>query len=106
MKRFLGFLEKIEKSDKIIPKLLLSHVRQDTRSITGSNLRTILLLTEKVSVEHLSISDLQSLKYQPSPDEWKMKLLYELLTIREMNLSLENLDELEINEIINDLCCN
>ena len=45
--RFLGFITQIEKSHKILPKILLQMqiIKRDCRSITGSNLRNILLLT-------------------------------------------------------------
>ena len=39
--RFLGFIEQVRRSDKMVPKLLLSHISQDVRSTTGLNLRKI-----------------------------------------------------------------
>jgi hypothetical protein len=37
--RFLGFIDQIRNSQKIIPKILLSHIQHDVRSTTGLNLR-------------------------------------------------------------------
>ena len=41
IKRFLSFIQQIQKSDKILPKQLLNIIVNDTRSITGCNLRRI-----------------------------------------------------------------
>ena len=43
--RFLTFISRIEKSKKILPRVLLQAIKRDCRSVTGSNLRNILLLT-------------------------------------------------------------
>ena len=43
MNRFLSFLNQIARSQKGLPKKLLRHVRKDTRSKTGSNLRRMML---------------------------------------------------------------
>ena len=45
--RFLGFISQIEKSLKILPKVLLQLIKRDCRSVTGSNLQNILLMTTK-----------------------------------------------------------
>ena len=51
--RFLGFMDQIKKSHKIIPKMLLSHIQCDVRSTTGYNLRKIMLQTDKLNVSEL-----------------------------------------------------
>ena len=50
LKRFLAFLQQIRNSDKEASKFLLESIYEDTNSITGSNLRNILLMTGKATV--------------------------------------------------------
>ena len=47
LKRFLRFLKQIEKSSKSAIKSLLSICKNDCRSITGKNLRKIMLMCDK-----------------------------------------------------------
>ena len=63
MKRFLSFLSQVNKSTKLLPKLLLNLVNNDARSTTGSNLRNIRLLTGKDRVEDLKESDVARYEY-------------------------------------------
>ena len=51
--RFLGFMDQIKKSQKIIPKPLLSYIQCDVRSKTGYNLRKIMLQTDKLNGSEL-----------------------------------------------------
>ena len=71
MKRFLRFLEQIENSSKRAIKLLLSICRNDCNSITGKNLRNIMLLCNK-DTAYLCVP----------PCEWLLTLIY-LLTTQE-----------------------
>ena len=59
--RFLGFISQIEKSQKVLPKTLLQLIRNDCRSVTGSNLRNILLLSNKDDTSHLTQTDIKSM---------------------------------------------
>ena len=59
LERFLSFLEQIRKSKKNIPKQLLSFIKNDTRSTTGSNLRNILLSTDKFNIDELRKDDVK-----------------------------------------------
>ena len=54
IERFLGFLEQILKFRKTGPKHILKYVKHDVKSVTGSNLRNILLLTDKNTIEEIS----------------------------------------------------
>ena len=80
----------------------------DVRSTTGCNLRKILLLTEKSTVDDLMKSDVYSMKYNPTGDDdlWKEQLLDEILLLRDGAMTIENLDHNEIKDIINDICTN
>ena len=104
--RFLGFIEQIRKSDKIMPKLMLSHISQDVRSTTGLNLRKILLQTNKVSVDQLGKSDIHSISYFPTPDDeiWKERMAIELLEARDNQLEVEGFEQEELETFLEYLC--
>ena len=106
--RFLGFIEKVRASQKTIPKLLLSHIMYDVRSTTGSNLRNIMLETDKDDIAILSKSDSEQVKYHPlsKDDEWKKEALIELLDIREGQLEINGLINDEIQQMIETICTN
>ena len=106
--RFLGFIEKVRDSQKTIPKLLLSHIMYDVRSTTGSNLRNIMLETDKDDIAILSKSDSEQVKYHPlsKDDEWKKEALIELLDIREGQLEINGLINDEIQQMIETICTN
>ena len=58
LKRFLGFLSQIEKSANKLPLRLLRVVRADARSTTGSNLRKIMLLLGKHTIDEVKSNDI------------------------------------------------
>ena len=106
LERFLGFLDQISKSRKTIPKHVLKYVMHDVRSVTGSNLRNILLLTEKDTIEEISIHDIKKLKYHKVTDEnaWKIDLVKEITEIKNHQLSLNEFSMEEITDILKNLC--
>ena len=108
MARTLNFIEQIEKSSKKTSKLLLSHIKLDVRSLTGNNLRKMLLLTDKTNVNLLSRKDIMQIEYFPlTPDlTWKKTILCELLEYREDNYRISDFVEEEVNAIIDYLCVN
>ena len=92
MKRFLSFIHQIETSQKTLPKLLLQTVKRDCRSVTGSNLRNILLLTRKDKIDELVPVDTLEMKYVPVLDEnkWKIVMLKELIDVKWGETDIEN----------------
>ena len=85
---------------------MLHLIEKDTQSVTGSNLRQILVLTEKTDISELNPADSQSIKYcnVPSGEEWRIGLLKELINVRTGNLQVNGFTEAEINSIIGDIC--
>ena len=104
--RFLSFISQIEKSQKILPRVLLQTIRRDCRSVTGSNLRNILLLTSKDDISDISHSDIREMQYKPAPDHevWRINMLKELIDVKWGDLAIQHLEDTEINEIIDELC--
>ena len=85
IKNFIQFIEKLENSTKPLLRTILRAIKYDTRSTTGKNLRGILLLSNKGSIEELSLSDVDNFPYfsMPDEDEWKTEMLTLLLEERE-----------------------
>ena len=106
IERFLGFLEQIQKSRKIIPKHILNYAKSDVRSITGSNARNILLLTEKHSIDDVSKYDIKELKLQEIAieDRWKINFIKEIIEIKNNQLGLNEFTIDELTDILRYLC--
>ena len=106
IQRFLGFLEQIEKSSKIVPKHILKYARSDVRSITGSNIRNILLLTEKDAFADITKRDIRELKYKEiaKDDFWKIGFIREIIEVKNEQLGLNDFTKEELNDILAYLC--
>ena len=106
LERFLSFLEQIHKSKKNVPKQLLSFIKNDARSTTVSNLRKILLLTEKDTIDELSKADVTSLQYQEADpkNKWKINMIKEITDIKFDQLEVENFSKDKLEEILSFLC--
>ena len=53
MKSYLSFIKRVRESSKPVLRQLYQLVCSDVRTVTGSNLRNILLLTDKLKVDEL-----------------------------------------------------
>ena len=104
--RFLGFIDQIKTSQKIIQKMLLGLIKHDVRSTTGLNLRKILLQTEKLDVDSLCKDDCSSLSYHPTPleDKWKEAMVNELIEVRGNQIQVEGFETEELETILEHLC--
>ena len=71
-KRLLTFRQSIQKSDKSVLKQILNIVESDVRTVTGRNVRSILILTDKSSVQQLHRSDLEIIRYYGEPEQWQL----------------------------------
>ena len=81
IRRFLSFVEKMKNSGKPPLVMLLSEAASDVRSTTGSNLRNIMLLAGKTSIDAVSVSDADRIEYFKLKDEeaWKVQLATEII---------------------------
>ena len=71
IKRFLSFIESIKSSKKKCLRNVFLKIREDTQSVTGNNLRKILLLVDKENVDSLTPHDANLIVYAPIPEEEK-----------------------------------
>ena len=104
--RFLGFIEQIKSSQKIIPKMLLSQIMYDVRSTTGLNLRQIMLQTDKLSVAQLCKDDTKKIVYHQTSEEdkWKEGFLRELVQVKDNHLEVEGFEPGELDDILEHIC--
>ena len=102
--RFISFTQKIEASKKKSVTHLYKSVKNDVRSITGSNLRNIVLLLGQDDDFKPTPIDSRSIKYHPvqHDDLWKIDCLKELIEVQHGDLSLD-FDRNEIEEMISFL---
>ena len=98
--RFIKFLNSIHKSNKPAVKFLLSITASDVRSVTGSNLRSILVntgvqvipgITKGYTVKKHRLFQVSEL------EKWKVPLLHSLLSVRagefEISFDDKNVDD-------------
>ena len=87
----------------------LSVVESDSRTVTGRNLRSILQLCDKSTVQQLCPSDMDRVLYrgEPQPDQWRIVAILEALKVRagEMDLPKGWVRE-EFKEILEVACVN
>ena len=102
----MSFLNQIEKSSKYAPKQLLQNIKRDTRSVTGSNIRNILLHTEKDSIEEVTASEIDKLKYHElnKEENWKVDVILELTDVKFKQATIEGFTDDEIGEILDFVC--
>ena len=96
----------ILKSRKIVPKHILKYVKHDVKSVTGSNLRNILLLTDRDTIEEISKHDVKGLKYHEVSNDniWKIGFIKEIIEIKNNQASLNDFSKEELNDILANLC--
>ena len=85
IQRLLQMINQIRNSSKPILKTLLSEIQYDTSSVTGRNLRNIMLLLKKNSISEITTADCESIKYceVALEREWRVELIELLLTERD-----------------------
>ena len=85
IKNFIQFIAKIDKSAKPLLRTLLMDIKYDTRSTTGRNLRGIMLLSNKTSIDDITVEDGDHFPYCPRPEEdnWKIEMLIQLMEERD-----------------------
>ena len=91
IRRFLKFISKLKESKKPILRSLLTETTRSVRSVTGRNIRGIMLETGTFNFDELTPDIVSMLEYFPVKDDdtWKVEMLTDLLS----ELEHDNLDE-------------
>ena len=87
---------------------MLNLVQNDVRSSTGKNLRGILLQTSKTTVDQLLVEDSSHLEYFPLPqnEQWKVKVLIDILMVKNGEVEIQGFANAEFEENLNYLCAH
>ena len=106
IKRFLKFVSAVRFSHKSILRNLYRMIAKDVRSVTGSNLRRIMLIVNKGDVNDLSPTDSALVQYRKenSDNQWKINLVKEIIEVRNNILQVEFILEDELENILHYLC--
>ena len=104
--RFISFLNQIQKSDKIVPKQLLNLVQNDVNSVTGRNIRRILLLTNRSRWTDVTKTDVDKIVYAEIPDGngWRVPLFHELTDVKFGQTVIDGFSFDECNEMLEFAC--
>ena len=80
----------------------------NARSTTGQNLRNMMLLFNKNSIDEIEEKDIIEYVYAPveNKDEWKLQMIKELIDVKNKELEIENLSKEEVDHMIEYLCTN
>ena len=79
--RFLKFVNSVANNKRVEVKAVYNICKDDTRSMTGSNSRTVLLKTE-VDPRLLQVHLLRDWRVYRAADNWTVSLLQNLMRIR------------------------
>ena len=95
-------MEQIKRSEKMIAKHLLENIKKDVLSVTGSNLRNIMNLTNHDNIDDICMNDIENLKFNAIPEgcEWRIQMLEELLSVRNSEGFVEGFTHKDINDMI------
>ena len=106
IRRFLSFVEKIRNSGKPPLVMLLSEAASDVRSTTGSNLRNIMVLAGKTSIDAVDVPDAEKIEYFKLDDEeaWEVQLATELIEAKANNKEIPGFNNIELDIILDFVC--
>ena len=86
---------------------MIGLVEHDVQSVTGRNLRRILQLTEKPSIQNLKPSDMDDVNLHGDPELWRVLAIKEILEIRAGELQLpDGWVQGELETILMAACCD
>ena len=108
IRNYLGFIRRIKESPKFVLRQLFTLASSDVGSVTGCNLRNILLMTNLKKVKDLHpaiISKIQMPNEIKEDQMWRIDLLKEITDIKYSNVCApDGWTESELREIL-DFCC-
>ena len=107
LKNYLSFIKQVRKSPKHVLRQLYGLASADVRTVTGQNLRNILLLTNKLHVDQLDPSLVNTLEYHKveEQDVWRVNLVKEILDLQHGDLVLpDGWSDDELDTMLNLAC--
>ena len=106
IKRYLNFIGQIKKSRKVALKNMFNTIKYDCLSVTGSNLRNIMLLVGKTNIEDLCPEDHSLVKYNEIPEEqpWRVSVIKEVVDVNWGESAVDGFSRQELNYILGYAC--
>ena len=105
VERYMSFIAKVRNSKKANIRQLLEIIKRDTRTTTGFNLRTIMILSKKNSIEEL-FDDNNDFEYHPVDEReaWRIPFIKELIGVRHGDLKVDGMTPDELGQILDYIC--
>ena len=105
-KRFIAFTKKLETSPKMVVRRINQIVGKDCRSITGENLRRILIHYDSDPIKGPTRDDIskKAFKEVPIGEEWRVSIINELIDMRDRSMDADCWSSNEIEETLTYLC--
>ena len=99
-------MDSIKNSKKAALQLLAKEASRDVRSITGCNLRNIMLLLRETKVENIKKEDGDTILYSSldSKEAWKVATIKEIIETRTGKITIEGFTKAEHDEMLEYLC--
>ena len=99
-------MEKMRNSGKAPLIMLMKEAMNDVRYVTGSNLRNIMLLVGKTSIDDVKVEDVDSLEYFKMRDDelWKIPQIQEIINVKVGNLEVAGFENEELEILLSHLC--
>ena len=100
-------MEKLKCSNKPVLRQLFSVCKDDVRTITGANLRNIMLQCGENSVDCLNPASASSIQYHQITEEdmWRINLLTEVIPMRHQDIDIiVGWTNEELDSIISFVC--
>ena len=99
-------MDSIKNSKKAALQLLAKEASRDVRSITGCNLRNIMLLLGETKVENIKKEDGDTILYSSldSKEAWKVATIKEIIETRTGKITIEGFTKTELDEMLEYLC--
>ena len=108
-KRFLTFSRKISQSRKTVLNNVFNAVKYDCRSITGRNLRNIMLITNHDVYTKADLDfNWRNISFYKLPDNesWRVPLAREIINIKSGKMMVENFENKEFDAMLRTVCTN
>ena len=86
--------------------MIMETSKKDVRSITGQNLKNIMLLVGKTSVDKVEKKDAENIHYHTLENEdiWKVDAIKEIIEVKSRRLEISDFDNDELEDILTYLC--
>ena len=104
-RRYIKFIEAIKISKKTVLRYMPEVVKKDCRSTTGKNLRNLMKVLGKSTIDDLHPNDTWHLTYMsiPEGEEWKIACAREIIELKNGILRVDIMTKSEIDQLLNEV---